>query len=112
MFLSSSDGSQERGLTFKRIKFTFLSVNFKRKEVHMRASAKDLRFHSKNLLDAVSRGEEVIITYRGKPCAKLAPLDEADKKELQSDPLFGIWKDHKLTQNVARYVRDQRKGRF
>ncbi len=32
----------------------------------MRASAKDLRFHSKNLLDVVSRGEEVIITYRGK----------------------------------------------
>ena len=78
----------------------------------MFASAKDLRFHSKSLLDAVSRGEEVIITYRGKPCAKLAPLDEADKKELQADPLFGLWKDHKLTQNVDKYVRDQRKGRF
>jgi prevent-host-death family protein len=39
----------------------------------MYASAKDLRFYSKNLLDVVSRGEEVIITYRGKPCAKLAP---------------------------------------
>jgi prevent-host-death family protein len=77
----------------------------------MHASAKDLRFHSKNLLDVVSRGEEVIITYRGKPCAKLAPLAEADKKNLQSDPLFGIWKDHKLTQDADKYVRNQRKGR-
>ena len=77
----------------------------------MHATAKDLRFYSKNLLDAVSRGEEVIITYRGKPCAKLAPLDEADKKESKVDPLFGIWKDHKLTKDVDKYVRNLRKGR-
>ena len=77
----------------------------------MHASAKDLRFYSKNLLDAVSRGEEVIITYRGKPCAKLAPLNDPDKKKLQADPLFGIWKDHKPTNDVDKYVRNLRKGR-
>jgi len=77
----------------------------------MYASAKDLRFYSKNLLDVVSRGEEVIITYRGKPCAKLAPLNEADKKESQTDPLFGIWKDHKPIKDVDKYVRNLRKGR-
>ena len=77
----------------------------------MRASAKDLRFYSKKLLDVVSRGEEVIITYRGKPCAKLAPLDEPNKKESQADPLFGIWKDHKPTNDVDKYVRNLRKGR-
>ena len=78
----------------------------------MHASAKDLRFHSKNLLEAVSRGEEVIITYRGKPCAKLTPLEESNKKKLQSDPLFGIWKDHSETKDVAKYIRNLRKGRF
>lgn len=77
----------------------------------MQASAKDLRFYSKNLLDVVSRGEEVIITYRGKPCAKLAPLEKANKKESQVDPLFGIWKDHKTTKDVDKYVRNLRKGR-
>ena len=77
----------------------------------MHATAKELRFNSKNLLDVVSRGEEVIITYRGKPCAKLAPLDEVDKKESQGDPLFGIWKDHKPTKDVAKYVRNLRRGR-
>jgi len=77
----------------------------------MHASAKDLRFYSKNLLDAVSRGEEVIITYRGKPCAKLAPIDKVDKNELQADPLFGIWKDHVPTKDVYKYVRNLRKDR-
>ena len=77
----------------------------------MHATAKDLRFYSKNLLDAVSRGEEVIITYRGKPCAKLAPIDDPDTKESQADPLFGIWKDHKPANDVDKYVRDLRKGR-
>ena len=78
----------------------------------MYASAKDLRFYSKNLLDAVSRGEEVIITYRGKPCAKLTSLRENDKKQIQSDSLFGIWKDHAESKDVSRYVRNLRKGRF
>ena len=32
----------------------------------MKATAKDLRFNSKELLDTVNRGEEVIITFRGK----------------------------------------------
>ena len=78
----------------------------------MHASAKDLRFYSKNLLDAVSRGEEVIITYRGNPCAKLSPLKESDKSESQADPLFGIWKDHNHTKDVEKYIRNLRKGRF
>jgi prevent-host-death family protein len=78
----------------------------------MHASAKDLRFNSKNLLEAVSRGEEVIITYRGKPCAKLTPIKESKKALLQSDRLFGIWKDHHETKDVAKYVQNLRKGRF
>ena len=79
----------------------------------MHATAKELRFNSKNLLDVVSRGEEVIITYRGKPCAKLIPLNETDKKKvLKPDPLFGIWKDHHDVKNVEKYVRKLRKGRF
>ena len=78
----------------------------------MHASAKDLRFHSKNLLDAVSRGEEVIITYRGKPCAKLTPLKEKPKIRSQADLLFGIWKDHDDSKDVVKYIRNLRKGRF
>lgn len=76
----------------------------------MKATAKDLRFHSKELMDSVSRGEEVVITFRGKPCAKLVPYQEA-KKQTGKNELFGIWKDNDTIQDVAEYVRDLRKGR-
>jgi len=77
----------------------------------MKATAKDLRFHSKELLDTVNRGEEVVITFRGKPCAKLIPYREKINK-IKKNELFGIWKDNNITQDVNEYVRTLRKGRF
>jgi len=78
----------------------------------MQATAKDLRFHSKELLNAVNRGEEVVITYRGKPCAKLVPIDNEEKTTAQPNDLFGIWKDNNQTKEVENYIRTVRKGRF
>lgn len=79
----------------------------------MHATSKDLRFHSKELLESVDRGEEVIITYRGKPRAKLIPFQNGktgfDEEENQ---LFGIWEDNDSIQNVDEYVREIRKGRY
>lgn len=77
----------------------------------MKATAKDLRFHSKDLIDSVNRGEEVVITFRGKPCAKLVPYQE-QKRETGKNELFGIWKDNDATRNVDEYVRNLRKGRI
>ncbi len=77
----------------------------------MKATAKDLRFHSKELLDTVNRGEEVVITFRGKPCAKLIPFLEAERNTAKNE-LFGIWKDNERTQDVEEFVRKLRKGRF
>jgi len=77
----------------------------------MKATAKDLRFQSRELLNTVSRGEEVVITYRGKPCAKLVPYHKEGKK-IEKDELFGIWKEHEDIQDVEKYVRNLRKGRF
>ncbi|MEA1992251.1 MAG: type II toxin-antitoxin system prevent-host-death family antitoxin [Thermodesulfobacteriota bacterium] len=79
----------------------------------MKATAKDLRFNSKELLDTVNRGEEVIITFRGKPCAKLVPY-QGIKKNVKSEKseLFGIWENYDETQKVDEYVKSLRKGRF
>ena len=77
----------------------------------MKATAKDLRFRSKELIDSVNRGEEVVITFRGKPCAKLVPYQEI-KKQTGKNELFGIWKDNDIVQNAEEYVRNLRKGRF
>ena len=56
----------------------------------MKATARDLRFRSKELIDLVNKGEEVIITFRGKPCARLVPYQE-NKKQTEKNELFGIW---------------------
>ena len=75
----------------------------------MQATAKDLRFHTKELLETVTRGEEVVITYRGKACAKLVPIS---KDKVEEDDLFGIWKDDKESEDVEQYIRNIRKSRF
>lgn len=77
----------------------------------MKATAKDLRFKAKELLDTVNRGEEVIITLRGKPCAKLVPYQETPR-QAEKNTLFGIWKDDAISSNVEEYVRNLRQGRF
>ncbi len=77
----------------------------------MKATAKDLRFHSRELIETVNRGEEVVITYRGKPCAKLVPFEDK-KRKISQHNLFGMWKNHDQSQNVDEYVRNLRKGRF
>ena len=77
----------------------------------MKATAKDLRFNSKGLLDSVNRGEEVVITFRGKPCAKLIPYD-GENGQNTTNELFGIWKDNDMIRNVDEYARGLRKGRF
>jgi prevent-host-death family protein len=80
--------------------------------VTMKATAKDLRFHSKELIETVNRGEEVVITFRGKPCAKLVPFEEKKSTPPTRHKLFGMWKNHRKTENVDEYVRNLRKGRF
>ncbi len=77
----------------------------------MKASAKDLRFHSKEILETISRGEEVIITYRGKPHAVMTPV-KTEKSYDSGHNLFGIWKDNDEIKDVAGYVRQIRKGRY
>jgi len=76
----------------------------------MTATAKDLRFHSKELIETVSRGEDVIITYRGNPCARLTSCSKKRVDHEEHDELFGIWKDFDETKNVSDYVRSLRKG--
>ena len=78
----------------------------------MYSTAKELRFHTKELLESVSRGEEVIITFRGKPYAKLVPLKESKRNNDKANELFGIWKNRKDLKDVNSYVRELRKERY
>lgn len=78
----------------------------------MEATTKDLRLHTRELLSATDRGEEIIITYRGKRRAMLVPLREsfeiADGPG-RRNPAFGIWCDR--TDEVDTLVRRMREAR-
>jgi prevent-host-death family protein len=80
----------------------------------MKATAKELRIHAKELLDAVSRGEHVTITFRGKPYATLVPYAPSDPPSVkQAEPdIFGMWADRDDMESVEDYLQNARKSRF
>jgi antitoxin (DNA-binding transcriptional repressor) of toxin-antitoxin stability system len=77
----------------------------------MRATTKDLRLHTAEILAATDRGEQVIITYRGKGRALLTRWrEEAGRAESPvRNPAFGLWQDR--NEDVDTQVRRLRKGR-
>ena len=78
----------------------------------MNATAKQLRFNTKSLLQSVARGEEVTITMRGKPVARLVTVNRRRKKKGEDDTIFGMWRDRDDLRDVQSHVRNIRKGRF
>ncbi len=75
----------------------------------MIVTAKDLRFNVNMLFDMLGKGEDITITYRGKPKAKLISTDKNSTNNKKDDSLFGLWKDRDLS--VDDTVRDMRRGR-
>lgn len=73
----------------------------------MVATAKDLRFNISMLFDVIDKKEDVIITYRGKPKAKLISFE--DNSKIENEKLFGIWKDR--NDDVKKYMKEIRKAR-
>jgi len=73
----------------------------------MLVTAKDLRFNISMLFKVLSKGEDITITYRGKPKAKLISYDESNQEKDSS--IFGMWSDEDL--EVDGFVRNLRRGR-
>ena len=76
----------------------------------MEISTKNLRTQTKQLFNAIDRGEEVILTYHGKQRARIVGLAKPDEVQ-EETPAYGIWKDRDDLDNVDDYVRNLRKGR-
>lgn len=58
----------------------------------MLATARDMRYKTHILFDSLSRGDSVIITYRGRKTAVLAPYQDAGGKDslrVRNHPFFG-----------------------
>ncbi len=80
----------------------------------MTVSTKELRTRTREIMEAMKRGEEVTITYRGRPVAKIVPV--RGKKEQvpgeADDPLFGMWEDNPAAEDVEGFIDEVRGGRF
>jgi prevent-host-death family protein len=80
----------------------------------MEISAKELRQKTRLLLDAVERGEEVTITYRGRAKARVVRIQSGpDRKEPASESeLFGLWADRDDLADPQTWVRTLRQSRY
>lgn len=74
------------------------------------ATAKELRYRTSSILESVKRGEEVIITMRGKSIAILKPLKKPAEKEF-SPVGFGLWKGRDDLKDVKRWIDERRSTR-
>jgi antitoxin (DNA-binding transcriptional repressor) of toxin-antitoxin stability system len=78
-------------------------------KVGMKASIVDLRYHMKDVLRAIDRGETVTVLYRGKEKARLVPIAAKGKAVRAEDtPMCGMWKDREDMADPVAYVRKMR----
>ncbi|WP_077530391.1 type II toxin-antitoxin system Phd/YefM family antitoxin [Vreelandella utahensis] len=75
----------------------------------MEATTKYLRLHTRELMAAVERGEEVIITWRGQRRARLTGYDPSPEPASAPNPAFGMWSDS--VEDVDQQVRRLRQPR-
>ncbi|OQY13173.1 MAG: hypothetical protein B6I31_01675 [Desulfobacteraceae bacterium 4572_19] len=76
----------------------------------MQATNKDLRFHTKEILDAAIRGEDVVITYHGRSYVKIVPMTSFCSIN-KSNEFCGMWKDRVDMKDTQDYLRTIRQGR-
>jgi prevent-host-death family protein len=75
------------------------------------ATARELRNRAASILETVSKGNEVVITKRGKSIAVLKPF--VGKSEKEFSPVgFGLWKKRKDLKDVAGWIDKKREERF
>ncbi len=76
----------------------------------MEVSTKELRIQPGKIIEQVSIGQEITITYRGKPLARIVPF-ESPTSAHDDSMIFGMWNDDADTQSVEELVRNLRRGR-
>jgi len=74
------------------------------------ATAKELRTRASAILERVRKGDEVVITMRGKSIAVMKPVHDIEKPF--SSAGFGIWRGRKEMTDVTKWLDEQRKERY
>jgi len=75
----------------------------------IKVGAFEAKTHLSALLEKVSRGEEVLITKRGKPIARMVPAEQADKSRIKAaiSELLTLRKEVTLQDTDWKTLRDE-----
>ena len=76
----------------------------------MKVNTKELRIQPGKIIKQVMSGQEITITYRGKPLARIVPFHPSNSEPVDLG-IFGLWKDQANEASVEDQVRNLRKGR-
>lgn len=93
-----------------KLKVCIKTVYFK--VCNMEVTFLDLRRNTAKLLEALNRREAITLFRRGKPVARIVPMDSDEKVDISKHPGFGMWSDHKETEDVDEFIKKIRSGRF
>jgi len=73
-------------------------------------TAKELRSRAAAILERVRKGDEVVITMRGKSIAVMKPVKDVDRP---FNPVgFGIWKGRGEMKDVKKWLDERRDERY
>lgn len=78
----------------------------------MQISTKELRIQPGRIIEQVVHGKEVTVTFRGKPLAKIVPIDSNFNQLHENNDIFGMWQDKIQENSVEETVRQLRQGRI
>ncbi len=76
----------------------------------MKVTVSDMRRNPKKILDAIERNETVTLSHRGKPVARIEPIENSERRSAAEHPSFGMWADRSDMTDPSAYVRELRKG--
>ena len=75
----------------------------------MQISTKQLRMQPGRIISIVNKGQDITVTYRGKPSVRIIPIENRKaiiKNEYDSnDELFGLWKNRKDIDDVEDFTK-------
>jgi prevent-host-death family protein len=79
----------------------------------MQISVKELRKQPGRIISMVDAGNDITVTMRGKPAAKIVPLDYVSKETSADEEIlaFGMWKDREDMKDPSAFVANFRNGR-
>ncbi len=76
----------------------------------MKASILDLRYKTRDILNALGNGEEVTVTERGKMRGVIHPVKEREKRKVEEHPFFGM--DREWPVSVEEEMNVLRRSRY